>query len=333
MSDSSNTLAPLKTWSHLVRDRRRPTEYEIVSTNMLWSTADEKAPWAMGPEVPMTKWYVKYRNESPLRHSNWDGFRDPDQLVYRTYNMLQDGQESFVDGLLDDHNKNDHDMGLAMPWCEALAHVYTPSRFLIHTVQMASAYLATMAPASTIENCFIFQSADQLRWLSRVAYRTAELSATYPDGGFNRDERLHWEDAPAWQGFRELMERGLVAWDWAEQLVMLNLVAKPAIDEAFLRQFGALARRNGDSLTALLLDAQLVDSDRSRRWTKALIDYAVTENAAGNRKVVEDWLKTWVPLGDMAIEALCGAFDPGGEAALVARNDARAFRASLGFSL
>ncbi len=332
MSDSSNTLAPLKTWSHLVRDRRRPTEYEIVSTNMLWSMSDEKAPWAMGPQVPMTKWYVKYRNESPLKHSNWDGFRDPDQLVYRTYNMLQDGQESFVDGLLDDHDKNDHDMGLALPWCEALAHVYTPSRYLVHTVQMSSAYLATMAPASTIENCFIFQSADQLRWLSRVAYRTAELSTAYPDGGFNRDERAHWEDAPAWQGFRELMERGLTAWDWAEQFVMLNLVAKPAIDEAFLRQFGALGRRNGDSLTALLLDAQLVDSDRSRRWTKALIDYAMTENEAGNRKVVENWLKTWVPLGDTAIDALCGAFDPGGAAAIAAKNDARAFRASLGFA-
>ena len=75
-------------------------------------------------------------------------------------------------------------------------------------------------------------------------------------------------------------------------------------------------------------DLEAVASDLELR----LIDYAMTENEAGNRKVVENWLKTWVPLGDTAIDALCGAFDPGGAAAIAAKNDARAFRASLGFA-
>ena len=42
----------------------------------------------MGPEIPMSKWYVKYHNQSPLTHADWDAFRDPDQLVYRGYNMI-----------------------------------------------------------------------------------------------------------------------------------------------------------------------------------------------------------------------------------------------------
>lgn len=322
---------PLKTWSHLVRNKRRPTEYEIVSTNMLWSTADRKAPWAMGSGVPMTQWYVKYRNQSPLKHADWDGFRDPDQLVYRTYNMIQDGQESFVDALLEDHSRNEHDLGLAPAAVELLARVYTPARFLIHTVQMASAYLVTMAPASTVENCFIFQSADQLRWVSRIAYRTAELKMTHPDAGFDRDERGHWENDDSWQGFRELMERTLVAWDWAEQFIALNLVAKPAIDEALLRQLAGLCRRSGDSLTALLLDAQMTDSARSRRWTTALVDYALKSGDAGNRAVIEGWLAKWVPLGDKAIEAFCLALGPeGAECARAAKAEAAKFRASLG---
>ncbi len=138
---------------------------------------------------------------------------------------------------------------------------------------MASAYLVTMAPSSTIENCFIFQSADQLRWASRIAYRTAELKETHADAGFDRDERRRWEQDPAWQGFRELMERTLVAWDWAEQFTALNLVAKPALDEALLRQLAKLCRRNGDTLSALLLDAQMTDSARGagpRRWSSTL---------------------------------------------------------------
>jgi toluene monooxygenase system protein E len=322
---------PLKTWSHLVRNRRRPTEYEIVSTNMLWSTGDQRAPWAMGPGIPMSQWYVQYRNGSPLRHPDWDAFRDPDQLVYRTYNMIQDGQESFVDALLDDHSRNEHDLGLSPQSVELLARFYTPARFLIHTVQMASAYLVTMAPASTIENCFIFQSADQFRWVSRIAYRTAELAAAHPDAGFNRDERRYWEEDAAWQGFRELMERTLVTWDWAEQFAVLNLVAKPAIDEALLRQFAGLCRRNGDTLTSLLLDAQMTDSARSRRWTKALVEFALKNPENDNRSVFEGWLGKWRPLGDKAIEAFCAGLGPeGAELAAVAKAEAAKFRADTG---
>jgi toluene monooxygenase system protein E len=322
---------PLKTWSHLVRNRRRPTEYEIVSTNMLWSTGDQRAPWAMGPGIPMSQWYVKYRNGSPLKHADWDAFRDPDQLVYRTYNMVQDGQESFVDALLEDHSRNEHDLGLSPQLIELLSRFYTPARFLVHTVQMASAYLVTMAPASTVENCFIFQSADQLRWVSRIAYRTAELSAAHSDAGFNRDERQHWEDDAAWQGFRELMEKTLVTWDWAEQFVVLNLVAKPAIDEAFLRQFAGLCRREGDTLTSLLLDAQMSDSDRSRRFTSALVEFALNNPEVNNRSVIEGWLAKWVPLGDKAIEAFCGALGKdGADFAAKAKAAAKKFRSDLG---
>ena len=323
---------PLKTWSHLVHNKRRPTEYEIVSTNMLWSTRDQGAPWAMGPEIPMSEWYVKYRNQSPLKHADWDAFRDPDQLVYRAYNMIQDGQESFVDALLDDHSRNHHDLGLSPNSVARLARFYTPARFVVHTVQMASAYLVTMAPASTVENCFMFQSADQLRWVSRIAYRTAELSATHADAGFDRDERQYWEDDEAWQGFRELMEKTLVTWDWAEQFTALNLVAKPAIDEVLLKRFAGLCRDDGDTLTSLLLDAQMTDNMRSRRWTTALVAFALEDSESGNKDVLDNWLAKWVPLGNRAIEAFCDGLGPEGAGfAATAVADAAKFRADMGF--
>lgn len=328
MSDQSDLSKPLKTWSHLAKQRRRPSEYEIVSTNLLWSTDDEM-PWALSPNIDMNKWFLKYRNNSPLRHDDWDAFRDPDEMIYRSYNILQDGQEAYVDGLLDDHNKNEHDKGLTAPWLETLARLYTPGRYLLHTVQMGSAYLVQMVPASTIENCAMFQAADQLRWVSRVAYRTKELSLAHPNLGFATGERARWEEDEAWQGFRELMERALVAYDWAEHFVALNIVAKPAIDEAYLRQLGKAARRNGDTLLGLLIDAQLVDSDRSRRWTKALVDFACQKD--GNKKALGDWVAKWTPLGDKAIEAFCAALPDSPEGAEQAKAGAKEFRAALGF--
>ena len=77
MTESSD-LKPLKTWSHLAGQRRRPSEYEIVSTNLLWSTDDE-VPWSLAPGVHMNQWYLKYREASPLKNADWNAFRDPDQ--------------------------------------------------------------------------------------------------------------------------------------------------------------------------------------------------------------------------------------------------------------
>ena len=107
----------------------------------------------------------------------------------------------------------------------------------------------------------------------------------------------------------------------------LNIVTKPAVDAACLHQLGTAARRNGDTLLAFLIDAQLLDSERSRRWTKALVTFACQNEA--NKKVLGDWVAKWAPLGDKAIDAYCAALpdSPGGAEA--AKAAAREFRGSL----
>ena len=106
-------------------------------------------------------------------------------------------------------------------------------------------------------------------------------------------ERAKWETDPAWQGFRELVEKGLVAYDWAEGFVAMNLIARPAVEEAVLRGLGASARHNGDTLLGLLTDAQLVDADRHRRWSSALVKLALGE--AGNKAALDGWVAKWAP--------------------------------------
>ena len=323
----SDLEKPLKTWSHLAQHRKKPTEYEIVSTNLLWSTSDPAAPWAMGPDIALSRHVLRHRNQSPLVHLDWDGFRDPNQLVYRTYNAIQDGQEAYVDGLLEDHSRNEHDLGLTPSWVASLARFYTPGRFLMHALQMAAAYGVFIAPSSTLVNCFAFQSGDQLRWVSRIAYRTAELARTHPNAGFGSGERSQWESAPEWQGFRELAERALVAWDWAEQFVAVNLVAKIAADAAFLRQLWRTARAEGDTLTGFLTDAQWIDSERSRNWSFALWKYAAA--VPSNRAMLLEWLAKWTPFGERAIDAFCAGFDDTGRAAGEAKTELYAFHNAL----
>lgn len=327
MSDVQ-VLKPLKTWSHLAGRRRRPSEYEIVSTNLHYTTNNPDAPFELDPNFPMAQWFKQHRNASPLRHGDWNAFRDPDEIVYRTYNMLQDGQETYVNGLLEQFSARGHDAMLERSWALVLARLYTPARYAFHALQMGAAYLVQIAPASTISNCAAYQSADSLRWLTHTAYRTRELANSFPDIGLGRDERAHWERDPAWQGLRELLEKALVAYDWGESFVAFNLVARPVVEEILLRGLGSTARHNGDTLLGLLTDAQLLDAQRHRRWSIALVRQALETD--GNQAVLAGWLAKWLPLADAAIAGYGQALgDPelisGAQAAL------RDFHRGLGF--
>ena len=327
MSKEAEPLKPLRTWSHLADRRRRPSEYEIVSTNLVYNATDAESPFELGPNIPLSQWFKQYRHDSPFTGRDWEAFRDPEEMTYRAYNILQDQQETYVEGLFDEHNELGYDAELDNRWVEVLARVYTPGRYLFHTVQMASHYLVQIVPSSTIRNCAIYQAADALRCVSHLAYRTAELKQTYPDTGFGTTEREHWENDAAWQGFRELMEKVLITYDWGEGFVALNVVAKPAIDETLLRQLTATARRHGDSLLGLIADSAYRDVQRSRTWTTALVRFAAehTDNIA----VMRGWVEKWSGLAEQAIDAYCQALPDSPDAAATAKGTVRKFASSL----
>lgn len=328
MNQAPTALKPLKTWSHLAGQRRKPSEYEIVTANLHYTTNNPDAPFEADPDFPMAQWFKQYRNASPLKHPDWNAFRDPDEVIYRTYCIMQDGQETYALGLFDQMSERGHDALLQRTWAGALARLYTPSRYLFHTLQMASAYLVQLAPSSTLSNCAVYQTADSLRWLTHTAYRTAELARTFPDSGLGRDERKYWEEDPAWQGFRELMERVLVAWDWGEAFVALNLVAKPAVEECVLHALGQAGRNNGDTLLGMLTDIQAHDAQRHRKWSGALVKFALQNEH--NLNVLKNWIAKWEPLADQAIEAYCNALPDAPGAADKAKLSVREFRNHLG---
>ena len=327
MSDAPAVLPPLRTWSHLAGNKRKPSEYEVVSTKLHYHTKNPEAAWELDPDVFMNRWYRRYREGSALTHPDWDGFRDPDELVYRSYVALQDDQETYVTAMLDEHDRIGHDAALSPQWLDTLAQWYTPARYPAHLLQMASAYVGQVAPASTITTPCYFQAADHMRIVQHTAYRTRELANRFGGTGFGVAERRCWEEGPIWQGFRELLERLLVTWDWGESFVALNLVAKPAHDEAVMRQLAVAAEANGDRVLRYLADSHLADSDRSRRWTQALISMALQVD--GNREVVTEWISAWLPLAERAMRTY---LDPlphaDAESAMAAL---RAWHVDLGF--
>ena len=188
----------LKTWSSLGQLGRIPSEYEIVTHNLNYTTRPNRtSALESNPTSPANMWFLTYRDKSPLQADDWLGFRDPDRLTYRTYVTMQDEQETVVERVLAEYGPAGHDASLPGRWAEGLATLFTPTRFPVHALQMCTAYLGQMAPASYISNCAVFGAGDLLRRVSLVAYRTRQL-ADATSSSIGRTERAMWERNEAW---------------------------------------------------------------------------------------------------------------------------------------
>lgn len=296
-----------RTWS-LFTERRKPSEYEIVSHKFHYHFRREPAPFELDPNTPINRWYRTYREGSPFQVEDWEGFRDPDRLTYRAYTERQRERETYVDNLIDEFEQNNHYAHLSREWVQLLEQLYVPSRFSGHVLQMVALYVAQMAPSSYITNGFYFQGANELRRVQRTAYLTKAISLDhYPELADSDRTRQTWEGDAHWQPMRELLEKLLIAYDWGEAFAALNLVVKPTYDALFNGQLAALARQNDDGLLALMADDFELDSQWSRRFTRALVDYAV-ERRPENRELLKGWVDKWTPLARQAVVGLASLF-------------------------
>src|ERR1700761_3853576 len=291
-----------KTYTRLVAGRRVPLEYELVSTDLHYN---HPLRFELPDTNPVVAWYYRYREGPALRARDWERFSAPRRTTYRAYTVLQDGREDVVDGLLREVDDTGYDRNLDGEWVRFLDRRYSPLRFPVHGLQMLAAYVAQMAPASRITNCAAFQSADELRRVQRIAYRTVQLGVPPLETGTAR-QRAAWEEAEAFQPLRELIERALVAYDWGEAFTVTNLVIKPCIDRLVNQELaGALAAANGDPILASIHFSLDEDARWHRRWTTALLRHLIDDTPV-NAEVVSGWMAQWSPFAARALEALAG---------------------------
>ncbi len=306
---TNQTRRPLKTWSLLGDVRRKPTTYEIVTAKFHYHFRREPAPFELDPDVPLNRWYLAHREGSPLMVDDWEGFRDPARLTYRDYVLQQDKHETYVDQLIDQHEAAGSADALSPEWVSTLRSLLVPLRFPLHVLQMTAIYVGQMAPSSFITNCANFQAADELRRIQRIAYWTKVLANAHGDDlADTATARDPWVEGSEWQALRELLENLLIAYDWGEAFVALNLAVKPAIDEFVNGQLAEFSRQNGDEFLANLLTALRGDSDRSRDWTSALVTYATGRDPA-MAGVIDSWADTWRPRVVASLEPLAGFFE------------------------
>jgi toluene monooxygenase system protein E len=295
---------PRRTFSAFGDVRRMPSEYEIVTQGANWTLRQNRAAtFEQNPSSAANLWFLTYRENSPLRAENWDAFRDPAAMTYRSYVTVQSDAETKMAGLLEAHADAGADAGLDPGSVTLLGHLFTPARYLCHGFQQVEAYIGWMAPSPYITSAASFGAADFLRRVTTIAYRTRELQIAWPDSGIGSAERSVWEDHDGWQPARKAVEYALVTYDWAEAFTALNLVLAPTLDDVLLTQLGQVARDHGDDLTWLLASYLAEDATRRSRWSRALADVAVAQRP-DNRAVLAKWIGRWSGLADDAAQGL-----------------------------
>ncbi|QSE86810.1 toluene hydroxylase [Rhodococcus koreensis] len=294
-----------RTFSAFGEVRKMPSEYEIVTHGQNWTTRQNRtSAFEQNPSSAPNMWFNTYRDNSALQADDWEQFRDPDQYTYRMYVNAQAESESQVHGVLEEYASAGSAAALAPGWVETLATLYTPSRYPVHGFQQIEAYIGYMAPTSYVTNAAGLATADFLRRVTTIAYRTRELQLAQPSSDIGTDrERRVWETHPGWQPARKAVESVLVTYDWGEAFTALNLVLLPTLDDVLSRQFGEIARDNGDELTWLLHGFLDADNQRRNRWSIALAEFVITQQPS-SASAIDKWVAKWSPIADAAAHGL-----------------------------
>jgi toluene monooxygenase system protein E len=120
--------------------------------------------------------------------------------------------------------------------------------------------------------------------------------------------REHWQQNPAFQPLRRIIERLLVSYDWGEALIALNGIIKPIFDQLWFEQLAGVAERHHDEI----LEKILISLGDDGRWHEAwFVNFAKLALASdpGNREVLERCIGELRPLVMQAVQAMLPAFD------------------------
>lgn len=294
-----------RTFWHLKDRHRKPSDYEITSSRLLYYRAR-----GLAVETPAGSWILERQRQCPLKLESsavedWEDFFDPNEMTYAKYVAAQQEKEIYVDGLLRSIEKNGYDANLDPAWLEVLGDILGAVRYPIHGLQMVSCFVGQAAPYGRIAIASALQAADEIRKAERLTYRMVQLRRTRP--GFGDDARTRWQLHERWQPLRRVIEELLVTYDWGEALVALGVVVKPMLDGFMLGYFADLAEERGDPILGKLLRSLGEDSFRNQQWVDAFVRLCLGLSPE-NAPILHGFIEKWERRVSRALEPLTDVF-------------------------
>lgn len=294
-------MSPRRSYWHLEAFGRKPSRYEIVSSRLLYHPER-----GFSVSTPAGALHERFGRGSSITPVSWETFEDPRETTYSSYTKLQSSKETFVDGLFDLADETGELRRVPASWLALVVRVVAPLRYPMHALQMISSYVGSMAPSGRITLTALFQAADELRRVQRIAQLTHRLHTDHAALGGD-DARTRWENDPIWQPMRELVERLLVTYDWAEAFVAMNLVVKPLFDGVFMMDVPTHAEAIAPTMLRGFCFSLAEDCRWHAEWSEQLAGLMNEKEA--NRRLIAMWVSAWTPRALHAIRAFAPVLD------------------------
>lgn len=245
---------------------------------------------------------------SALRLTDPYTFTDPRQYYYSTYVSARASHHEEFANTLDYIQKRDLLAKMSAAWRTVVATAVVPLRHYESGAQLTTVAGARFANGTTIEQCCTFAAFDRIgnaQQLSRIGIALGAGTADILTAA-----KREWLEGAHLQPLRELLEHAMVADDWAEGVLAVDLVDSfiyplvfAGLDEVALTGGGAAF-----SLLAQHFASWYADQ---RRWLDALQTVWATDPDHGeaNRAELQRIQDTWLPQAQQAAMAVAKAID------------------------
>jgi phenol hydroxylase P1 protein len=286
---------------------KKTTEYEAVTELLQWH-----APFHIdGGRPSQTVWTAE---STVLQSVDWEAYRSPDKLYYRTYMTRQ--------------SRNDRSVSTAFRYAEETGqlasvdaeHVETMRQF-VGALQypdwglcMLHQHITRFCMSSWISGASSFMMFDQLRHAQLYGRLAIAYGEIYE--GFDDPQRA-WMDEPRMQPTRQIIEELLVELDWGKSFVIAGLLVEPLLTAASHSLIAGRRGRDGDTLAPFVCQSILEDKVRHRESVDAFVQLVAEdpENGDLNRGLITMWADEWLPRALDAALTLVGD-DPNSQAAV-----------------
>jgi hypothetical protein len=283
-------------------DKRRLTEYEEVTRLLQWHE-----PFHIdGGRPSLTVWTA---NSTTLSCSDWEAYRSPDKLYYRTYTTRQARAGRSVATAFGFAEKDKQLASVDPTRVTLMRNVVGALQYPDWGLCVSHQNTTRFALSSWIAGATSFMMFDELRH----AQMYGRLALAYGEHheGFD-DQRPAWMEAPRFQPTRRLVEEVMATLDWGKAIIFGDLLFEPLNTAAAhaLLTTGSLA--GGDGLTPFVCSSIEDDKVRHRESAAAFMRLVCEDEAYGpaNRDLIGDWVAELLPRAVTAARTLLGDDGP-----------------------
>jgi hypothetical protein len=279
---------------------RRLNEYEEVTQLLQWH-----GPYHVQGDRPAHKVWTDESTE--LQCSDWEAYRTPDKLYYRTYTTRQARAGRSVATAFEFAQSDGQLANVDPARVELLRNVIGVLQYPDWGLCVAHQNATRFALSSWIAGATSFMMFDELRH-AQLYGRLAMAYGEHYDG-FD-DPRPAWMDEPRFQPSRRVIEETMADLDWGKTIVLADLIVEPLLTSAAHAVLTTGSLTAGDGLTPFVCRSIEDDKLRHRESAAAFLRLVCHDATVGdaNRERVAAWAEALLPRVHAAAVDLLGDF-------------------------